>query len=69
MADASVEENTQFSLEVIDLDEDIELTDVLFCNQDVEEDCALSEEENYNNSLIDFINYRKNFLIRTSFQE
>ena len=68
MADASVEENTQFSLEVIDLDEDIELTDVLFCNQDVEEDCALSEEENYNNSLIDFINYRKNFLIRTSFQ-
>ena len=32
MADASVEENTQFSLEVIDLDEDIELTDVLFCN-------------------------------------
>ena len=45
MADGSVEENIQFSLEAIDLDEDIEMTDELFRNEDVVEDCALSEEE------------------------
>ena len=45
MADGSVEENIQFSLEAIDLDEGIEMADELFCNEDVEEDCVLSEEE------------------------
>ena len=45
MADQSVEKNIQFSLEAIDLDEDIEMTDELFCNEDVEEDCVLSEED------------------------
>ena len=40
MANGSVEENIQFSLEAIDLDEDIEMI-----NEDVEEDCVLSEEE------------------------
>ena len=45
MADGSVEENIQFSLEAIDLDEDIEMTDELFRNEYVVEDCALSEEE------------------------
>ena len=45
MADQSVEKNIQFSLEAIDLDEDIEMTDKLFCNEDVEEDCVLSEED------------------------
>ena len=37
--------NIQFSLEAIDLDKDIEMTDELFRNEDVEEDCALWEEE------------------------
>ena len=41
----SVEENIQFSLEAIDLDQDIEMTDELFRNEDVQEDCVLSEEE------------------------
>ena len=45
MADGSVVENIQFSLEVVDLDEDIEMTDGLFCNEDVEEDCVVPEEE------------------------
>ena len=45
MANGSVEEDIQFSLEAIDLDEDIEMIDELFCNEDVEEDCVLSEEE------------------------
>ena len=45
LPDESVEENTQFSLEAIDLDEDIERTDELFRNEDVEEDCLLLEEE------------------------
>ena len=45
MANKSVEENIQFSLETIDLDEDIDMTDELFRNKDVEEDCVLSEEE------------------------
>ena len=43
MADGSVEENIQFSLEAVDLDEDIEMANELFCNEDVEEDCVLSE--------------------------
>ena len=37
MANGSVEENIQFSLETIDFDEDIEMTDELFRNEDVEE--------------------------------
>ena len=37
MANGSVEEDIQFSLEAIDLDEDIEMIDELFCNEDVEE--------------------------------
>ena len=45
MADGSVEKNIRFSLEAIDLDKDIEMTDELFRNEDVEEDCALSEKE------------------------
>ena len=45
LPDESVEENTQFSLEAIDLDEDIERTDELFRNEDVEEDCLLLQEE------------------------
>ena len=45
MADGSAEENIQFSLEAIDLDEDIEMADELICNKGVEEDCVLSEEE------------------------
>ena len=45
MADGCVKKHIQFSLEAIDVDEDIEMTDELFCNEDVEEDCALSEEE------------------------
>ena len=45
MANGSVEENIQFSLETIDLDEDIDMTIELFRNEDVEEDCVLSEEE------------------------
>ena len=45
MADQSVEKNIQFSLEAIDLDEDIEMTDELFCNGDVDEDFMLSEKE------------------------
>ena len=45
MADQSVEKNIQFSLEAIDLDEDIEMTDELFCNEDMEEDCVLSKED------------------------
>ena len=45
MADGSVEENIQFSLEAVDLDEDIEMANELFCNEDVEEDCVLSEQE------------------------
>ena len=45
MAGGNVEENIQFSLEAIDLDEDIEMADELFCNEDVEGDCVLSEEE------------------------
>ena len=45
MADGSAEENIQFSLEAIDLHEDIEMADELICNKDVEEDCVLSEEE------------------------
>ena len=43
LPDESVEENIQFSLEAID--EDIERTDELFRNEDVEEDCLLLEEE------------------------
>ena len=45
MANGSVEENIQFSLEAIDLDADIEMEDELFRNKDVDEDCVLSEEE------------------------
>ena len=45
LPDESAEENIQFSLEAIDLDEDIERTDELFRNEDVEEDCLLLEEE------------------------
>ena len=45
MANGSVEEKIQFSLEAIDLDEDINMTDELFRNEDVEEDCILSEKE------------------------
>ena len=45
MTDGSLEENIQFSLKAIDLDEDIETTDELLRNEDVEEDCVLSEEE------------------------
>ena len=45
MANGSVDKNIQFSLEAIDLDEDIEMTDELFRNKDVEEDCVLSEKE------------------------
>ena len=41
MADGSVEKNIRFSLEAIDLDKDIEMTDELFRNEDVEEDCVL----------------------------
>ena len=36
MADGSVEENIQFSLEATALDEDKEMTDELFCKEDVE---------------------------------
>ena len=35
MVKGSVEENIQFSLETIDLDEDIEMTDELFRNETV----------------------------------
>ena len=42
MENGSVEENIQISLETIDLDEDIEMTDELFRNEDVEEDCTVS---------------------------
>ena len=45
MTDGNLEENIQFSLKAIDLDEDIETTDELLRNEDVEEDCVLSEEE------------------------
>ena len=45
MTDGCVEKHIQFSLEAIDVDQDIEMTDELFCNKDVEEDCALSGEE------------------------
>ena len=34
----------KYSLETIDLDEDIEMTDELFRNEDVEEDCVLLVE-------------------------
>ena len=44
MENGSVEENIQISLETIDLDEDIEMTDELFRNEDVEEDCVLLVE-------------------------
>ena len=43
--DGSAEENIQFSLEAIDLNEDTEMTNELFCNEDVEEDCVLSKED------------------------
>ena len=45
MADGSVVENIQFSLEAVDLDEDIEMADELFCNEDVEDTCVVPEEE------------------------
>ena len=45
MAHGNVEENIKFSLEAIDLDEDIEMTDELFCNRNVNEDFTLSEKE------------------------
>ena len=45
LPDESVEENIQFSLEAIDLDEEIERKVVLFRKEDVEEDCLLLEEE------------------------
>ena len=41
MADRSVEENIQFSLEAINLNEGVEMIDELFRNEDVEEDCVL----------------------------
>ena len=41
----SAEKNIQFPLETIDFDEDIEMTDELFRNDDVEKDCVLSEEK------------------------
>ena len=37
--------NIQFSLETIDFDENIEMTNELFRNDDVEKDCVLSEEK------------------------
>ena len=43
--DGRIEKNIHFSLEAIDLDEDIDMTDWLFHNEDVEEDCVLPEEE------------------------
>ena len=45
MTDGSAEKNIQFPLETIDFDEDIEMTDELFRNDDVEKDCVLSEEK------------------------
>ena len=45
MADRSVEENIQFSLVAINLNEGIEMIDELFRNEDVEEDCVLSEKK------------------------
>ena len=46
MEDWSVEKNIHLSLETIDLDDyDTEMTDQLFRNKDVEEDCVLSEDE------------------------
>ena len=45
MTDRSAEKNIQFPLETIDFDEDIEMTDELFRNDDVEKDCVLSEEK------------------------
>ena len=59
MANGSVEKNIQFSLEAIDLDEDIEMTDELFRNKNVEEDCVLSEKET---SSLDFFNYLPSLL-------
>ena len=60
MADGSVVENIQFSLEVVDLDEDIEMTDGLFCNEDVEEDSVVPEEEI---SSFDFSSFDLPFLL------
>ena len=34
MVDRCVEKNIQFSLEAIDLDEDIKMTDELFCKEE-----------------------------------
>ena len=41
MEDGSAEENIQFSLVAINLNEGIEMIDELFRNEDVEEDCVL----------------------------
>ena len=59
MVDGSVEKNIQFSLEAIDLNEDIEMTDELFRNEDVEEDCIVSEKET---SSLDFFSYLPSLL-------
>ena len=45
MANGCVKQNIQFSLENIDLEENTEMTDELFRNEDVKEDCVLLEEE------------------------
>ena len=60
MADGSVVENIQFSLEAVDLDEDIEMADELFCNEDVEDTCVVPEEEI---SSFDFSSFGLPFLL------
>ena len=54
MTDESVEENIQFSLEAIDLNKDIEMTDGLFRNENME-DCVLSEKKTKNFLLSPFL--------------
>ena len=47
MADGSEEENIQFSLEATGLDEDKEMTDELFCKEDVEWPEDISQESQF----------------------